>query len=76
MRHMPLDTGPDVEHTVDVENHQQPSVQPMHARGHARESMIEIDRIILAIGSRQLQHLPDLVDQKAVGFAPVLDADR
>src|SRR5262245_9743238 len=70
-----LELRRDVEHPVDIENHQKLAVEPMHAGGHPREPRIEIDRIVFPIAQRQLEHLADGVDQQTVGLAFPFDTD-
>src|SRR5712671_5994639 len=65
-----------LEDAFHVEHHEQLLVQPMHPRRHARQMGIEIDRIRLAAAFGELEHLADGIDQQAVGFAAILDADR
>src|SRR5580704_1835952 len=66
----------DIEHPVDVEHHQQPVIEPVYAGRYAGKPRIEVDGIVLALARLQPHHLSDRIDQQAVGFALMLDADR
>src|SRR5690242_13568459 len=57
------------EHAVDVEDDHQMAVEPVDTAGELGHAGIEIDGVFLAAVLGQPQHLADLVDQQAVGFA-------
>src|SRR6266511_2332939 len=64
------------EHAIDVEDHHELSFEAMHAARHAREVLVEVDRIGLARPVGELEHFAYRVDQQPVGLGPELDADR
>src|SRR5580700_8475829 len=66
----------DFEHAIDVEDDHELTVEAMHAAGEFGHAGIEIDGIFLPAVVVKLEHLADLVDQKAVRFATLVDAHR
>src|SRR6201996_7382186 len=64
------------EDAVDIEDDHELAVEAMDAAGELGHAGIEIDGVFLAAVVGQGQHLADLVDQEAVGFAAQIDADR
>src|SRR5215475_3821229 len=65
----------DVEHSVDIENHQKLSIEPVDTGRNARQPWIEVRRIWLAGHVVELEDLANTVDQQSVGFAARLHAD-
>src|SRR5205085_4804440 len=61
--------GRRTEHPLDVQDDHELRVEPVHADRYARELGIEIDRIGLASGVGELDHLADRIDEEAVGFS-------
>jgi len=68
--------GHDFEDAIDVEDDHELAVEAMHAAGEPGHAGIEVDGVLLAAVVGQLEHLADLVDQQAIGFAAQIDADR
>src|ERR1700730_13663165 len=66
----------DFEDAIDVEDDHELTVEAMHAAGEFGHAGIEIDGIFLPAVVVKLEHLADLVDQKAVRFATLVDAHR
>src|SRR6202790_2370869 len=64
------------EDAIDIEDDHELAVEAMHAAGQLGHAGIEVDGVFLAAVVGELEHLADLVDQKAVGFAAQVDADR
>src|SRR5690348_4939856 len=56
----------DVQYALDVDHHQQTTVESVNSARNSREPGIEIDRVGLAIRFREAQHLADVVDHQAV----------
>src|SRR5882724_4577895 len=68
--------GYDFEDAIDVEDDHELSVEAMDAAGELGHAGIEVDGIFLAAVVGEFEHLADLVDQKAVGLAAQVDANR
>src|SRR5216683_2284358 len=68
--------GHDFEDAIDIEDDHELAVETVDAAGELGHAGIEVDGVFLAAVVGQPQNLPDLVDQKAVGFAAQIDADR
>src|ERR1700731_2597323 len=66
----------DFEDAIDIEDDHELTVEAMHAAGELGHAGIEIDGIFLAARVGKPEDLADLVDQKAVGLAAQVDADR
>src|SRR6202043_1334992 len=66
----------DFEDAIDVEDDHELAVEAVHAAGEFGHAGIEVDGVFLAAVIGELEHLADLVDQQAVGFAAQVDADR
>src|SRR5947209_11656807 len=62
--------------TINIEHHHELAVETMDTAGELGHARVEIDRIFLAAVVLQAQHFADLIDQKAVGLAAQVDADR
>src|SRR6266581_1012049 len=71
-----LQLGHDFEDAVDVEDDHELAVEAVDAAGELGHAGIEVDGIFLAAIVAEFEHLADLVDQQAVGFAAQVDADR
>src|SRR5580704_13427634 len=57
----------DFENAIDVEHHHQLTVEAMHAAGQPGHAGIEVDGVFLTAVVGKLEHLADLINQKAVG---------
>src|ERR1700754_3007860 len=68
--------GREFEDAIDVEDDHELAVEPVDAAGELGHAGIEVDGVFLAAGFGQAQHFADGVDQKAIGFAAQVDADR
>src|SRR5665647_1714885 len=66
----------DFEDAIDIEDDHELAVEAMYPAGELGHAGIEIDGIFLAAVVGKPQHLADLVDQEAVGFAAQVDAHR
>src|SRR5215475_11279115 len=66
----------DVEHAVDIENHQKLSIEPVDTGRHARQPWIEVRRVWLARHVVELEDLANTVDQQSVRLTARLNADR
>src|SRR5450631_1858969 len=66
----------DFEDAIDIKDDPELAVEAMHAAGEFGHAGIEIDGIFLAAVVGEFEHLADLVDQKAIGFAAQVDANR
>src|SRR5438067_10948428 len=64
------------EDAIDVEDDHELAVEAMDAAGELGHAGIEVDGVFLAAVVAQFEHLADLVDQKTVGLAAQVDADR
>src|ERR1700744_1283831 len=64
------------ENAIDVEHDHELAVEAVDAAGELGHARIEIDRVFLAAVVGELEHFADLVDQKPIGFAAQIDADR
>src|SRR5450756_159698 len=66
----------DFEDAIDVEDHHELAVEAVYAAGELGHAGIEVDGVFLPAVVGKLEHFADLVDQKAIGFAAQVDADR
>src|SRR5882762_4495212 len=66
----------DFEDAIDVEDDHELAVEAMHAAGKLGHAGIEVDGVFLAALVGEPEHLADLVDQEAIGFAAQIDAHR
>src|SRR6476620_9974298 len=66
----------DFEDAIDVEDDHELAVEAMDAAGELGHSGVEVDGVFLAAVVAEFEDLPDLVDQKTVGLAAQVDADR
>src|SRR5882757_1237872 len=66
----------DVQHTVHIELDQKLALEPEDAGGDPRQPGIEIGGLGLARAIGKRHHLADRIDQKAIGLAFELNADR
>src|SRR5262245_53056673 len=64
------------ENAIDVEDHHELTVETMNASGEVGRARIEVDGVFFAAVVSQPQYFADLVDQKTIGFAAQVDADR
>src|SRR5580765_6881238 len=70
-----LRVGYQLEHTIDIEDDHELSVEPVDAAGELGHAGVEVDGVFLAAGFGEPENLPDGVDQEPVGFAAQVDAD-
>src|ERR1700736_411588 len=68
--------GRRTEHLIDVEHDHEVCLESVYADRDACELGVEIDRIGLAFGVGELDHLADRVDEQAVGLAAPIYGDR
>src|ERR1700738_3239057 len=66
----------DFEDAIDVEDDHELAVEAMHAAGEFGHAGIEVDGVFLPALVGKLEHLADLIDQEAIGFAAQIDALR
>src|SRR5438477_5096054 len=64
------------EDAIDIEDDHELAVEAVDAAGELGHAGIEVDGVFLAAVIAEFEHLADLVDQEAVGFAAQVDADR
>src|SRR4051812_25630607 len=58
--------GLEVEHTLDVEDHQQLAIQSVYAGRHACQPLVQVDGIALAGVVRKLQNFAHAIDEQTV----------
>src|SRR5665213_3729605 len=68
--------GHDFEDAIDIEDDHELAVETVNAAGELGHAGIEVDGVFLATVVGQRQHLADLIDQQAIGFAAQVDTDR
>src|SRR5258708_15851166 len=62
-------------HLVDVEDDHELAVETVDTAGELGHAGVEVDGVFFLVVLGQAQHLADLVDQEAIGFAAQVDAD-
>ena len=68
--------GCQFEHAIDIEDDHELAVEAVDAAGELGHAGVEVDGVFFLAVLGQPQHLADLVDQQAIGFAAQVDADR
>src|ERR1700687_2791648 len=66
----------DFENAIDIEDDHELAVEAMHAAGELRRAGIEVYGVFLSPLVGKLEHLADLIDQQAIGFAAQIDPHR
>src|ERR1700722_2721151 len=66
----------DFKDAIDIEDGHELTVEAMHAAGELGHAGIEIDGVFLTATIVESEHLADLIDQQAIGFAAQVDTHR